>query len=223
MVYRDPETGQFVSGTDGASRDYRDYEFQHIRTEWNVDAADLPGAFPIVEEDIHVVDMEDLLHRDERAELVGVFLHALQAVIPGTTTAEASIRAEFELGIGQGSKLLENNDRDDYRGSAGESGVANISTWANDDPDVLYHAGWWAEGGFGDSTNGMGAGPDQPVLQETTHFPRDFGACPSLDERDEISESWKVTNPTGADVSDSEIGLLAAYSLVFAVEEEARY
>jgi hypothetical protein len=223
-IRRDPETGQFVSYETGhtfAVERFRDYEFVHVRTRYDVDAADLPGAFPITEEDIHVTELEDVLDRDERADLVAFNLHSLQATVPGTSSAENSLQARWELSLGTGSEMVTNSD-EDFTADTGDSGVVDKAEVDSDNPDILYFAQWTAEGGFGDSTNGLGAGPDAPVLEDNVHYPREFGACPGLDERDDITESFRLVDMGSADISDSLIMLTASYTLVFAVEERER-
>lgn len=221
-MHRDPETGQFVAGSTMHSdvERFRDYEFLHVHNRYDVDAADLPGAFAIQEEDIVSVDFSDILDRDERADLVALQIHSLQASVPGTSSAESALNARWELGIGAGSLMVTSGDVDSSSNDAGSSGVVDINEWAADSPDVLYFASWVSEGGYADSTNGLGGGPDQPVISDQVHYPREFGACPIFDERDEISESFLLTDQGGADISDSLIILDASYSLVFGVSEE---
>jgi len=218
MVHRDPDTGQYVAGSHGVDR-FGDYEFQHIANQYKIDAADVPGAFAVQESDINVVEMDDLLHRDERADLVALDVHSLQASVPGTSSAESALIARWELGLGAGDELIlpEDQQADDDTGS---SGVVDKRSWDSDSPDVLYDAHWIAEGGYADTSSGLGGGPDQPIITDSVHYPREFGACPDLDQRDEITESFFLSDRGGADISDSLVELRAAYSLVFAVHEE---
>lgn len=223
MVHRDPETGQFTSGTGMAMAErFTDYEFQHVQSEYRVPAADLPGAFPIDEEDLVTVELDDVLHRDERADLVAVRVHSLQASIPGTASAETGLDVSWELSLGAGSEMIVGSDKDFTADDAGTSGVMNIDQWQSDSPDVLAFYSWIAEGGFADSTNGLGGGPDQPVITDDVHYPAEYGTCPELDDRDEITESLTLNDTGSADISDSLVIVEASYSLVFAVHEEAR-
>jgi hypothetical protein len=217
MVHRDPETGLFVSDDHSVDR-YSDFEHQHVHSSYDVDAADLPGAFPIQESDIRVVDLDDLLDRNERADLIMLEIHGIQASVPGTTTTEAALRAAIEIGIGAGDRMILAEDRDDST-DTGSSGVVDRNLWESDSPDTLYFAEWISEGSFGDTANGVGAGADAPVLEDETHFPRDYGTCPEFDERDEITESIVLDEVGGAGIDDSLIELNVSYSLVFAIEE----
>jgi len=217
-IQRDPETGQFVSSSTGHVQRFRDYEFQHVHSEYDIDASDLPGSLPLEEPDIRVLSMDDLLHRDERADLVALNLHSLQASIPGTSTAESTLKVLWELSTGAGARLVEVGDAN-FTADTGVSGAIDSQFWDSDDPDILYFADWNAEAGFSDTGNSVAAGPDAPVLEDQVHFPREFGACPEFDERDEITESFRLESPGDADISDSLINLQAAYSLVFAVHD----
>lgn len=212
-VTRDPETGQFTTMDHGPER-YNDYEQLHISSQYTVNAGDLPGAFPITETDINVVEFSDLLDRDERADLVMIQVHSIQASVPGTSSAESALKAGFELSLGPGSEMLETSDS-----STETQGVVDARYWDSDSPDVLYFANWVAEGGFADSTNGLGGGPDAPIQNDDVHFVKDFGTCPSLDDRDEITESIRLADVGGADISDSLIQVQVSYSLVFNVHE----
>jgi hypothetical protein len=216
MAHRDPETGRFVADSD-VDR-FTDYEFQHIANQYVVDAADLPGAFPIEESDLNIVDMDDLLHRDERADLVALNVHSIQATVPGTSSAESALLVRWELTLGAGDEMVLSEDAQ-IDTNTGSSGVIDKASWDSDSPDILYSAHWVAEGGYADSTNGLGGGPDQPVITDSVHYPREFGACPDLDERDDISESILLADRGGADISDSLIQINVVYSLVFAVHE----
>lgn len=218
MVHRDPETGQYVADDGMKMAHYADYVFQHVHSEYQVPAGDLPGAFPIQESDIRVIPLDDLLDRQERADLVAIQIHALQASVPGTSSAESGLEARFELRAGVGDELVLNEDRNTGT-DQGSSGVVDTRFWDSDSPDVLYFADWTAEGGFGDSTNGLGAGPDQPVLDADIHFPRDFGSCPQFDDRDEITESFYLDDLGGADISDSLVRLDISYTLIFSVHD----
>lgn len=219
MVYRDPETGQYVSDDGTMPARYDDYEFQHIHSRYTVPADELPGAFPLTETDITATNLDDVLDRHERAELVTLQVHSLQASVPGTSSAESALGARFELRAGVGDELIQTDDRT-TTANAGESGVVTAENWDSDSPDALYFASWVAEGGFADSTNGLGGGPDQTVLSETVHYPREFGACPEFDDRDDITESFRLADLGGADISDSLIVLDVSYTLVFAVHED---
>lgn len=221
MVHRDPETGQFVSGPASHSQIERfsDYEFVHVHNEYNIDASDLPGSLPVLEENAAVIDLDSVLDRDELADLIMLDVHGIQASIPGTSSAESSLRASLEIGVGTGSRMLSSQDRDDAENDSGSSGVLDFAKWSSDSPDVLWFADWNAEASFADSSSGLGGASDAPVLDGRMHFPREFGACPAFDERDEISESFKFSSVGSADISDSLIRLTTAYSLVFAVEE----
>lgn len=217
QVVRDPETGQFqsVSGQDAR---FSDFEFKHIHSRYDVDAADLPGAFTVNEGDINSLPLDDVLHRDQRADLIMLNLHSLQAAVDGTASAENALEASWELRIGDGDAMVLNEDRT-IDNDIGSSGVVDRHFWESEDPDILYFANWTAEGGYGDSTNGLGAGPDAPVLADQIHYPAEFGTCPELDRRDDITESIRFDDVGGADISDSIIHLRAAYTLVFNVRD----
>lgn len=217
-ITRDPDTGQFVSQETGHVGRFRDYTFQHVKSQYRVSAGDLPGAFPISEEDIRTTELDDILHRGERAELVALQLHHLYAAVPGTSSAEGNIEAMFELSTGTGSQMVTLEDRD-----SGSVGDVTTLHWVSDDPDILYFASIYGENSFADTASGIGGGADTGSLgPETVHYPREFGACPDFDERDEISESWRVNVPGAAEPTDSLIEWGADYSLVFAVEERDR-
>lgn len=219
MVHRDPETGQFVSsGGHQLAQSYRDYEFKHVRSHYDVDAADLPGAFPIEEEAIRTVSLDDCLHRDELADLVMLNIHALQASVPGTASAENSLEARWELSLDHSSEMVLGTDQDTGT-DGGDSGVIDTAFSESDNPDILFFGEWSAEGGYADSTNQLGGGPDAPLIQNQLNYPAEFGVCPRLDDRDEVVESFRFQDQGGADISDSLIQLSAAYTLVFAVEE----
>jgi hypothetical protein len=94
--------------------------------------------------------------------------------------------------------------------------------WQSDDPGILYHAGWIAEGSFSDTGNSVAGGADAPVLDQDSHYPRDYAACPRYDDRDEITESFRLRNPGSTPIEDSLIKLEVAYSLVFLVHEADR-
>lgn len=216
MVYRDPETGLFQSGDDD-DYDYRDYEFQHVHSQYEVPADELPAALPIEESDIRSTNLDDLLDRNERADLVAVVVHSLQAAGTGTFSEETSLEARFELRAGVGSELVTAEDGNDEQ--VGDEDVVNATFWESDSPDVLYHAAWYSSAGFNDTAGGTGAGSDQPVLDQDVHFPREFGSCPQFDDRDEITESIYLNDTESAVADDGEIALEASYTLVFAVHD----
>lgn len=216
MRHRDPETGQYVSGARATHWD--DYEFVHVSSEYGVSASDLPGSFPIAESDIRSVSLDDIMDRDERADLVAVFVHALQASVTGTSSAESSLETHWELHAGVGDELVLRDDRD-YTADTGSSGVVSTSFWESDSPDPLYHAHWVSEASFADSSSGVGGGADAPVLSEALNYPREFGSCPTFDDRDEITESLFLANPGSANIDDSQIDVYASYTLVFGVHE----
>lgn len=216
MPHRDPETGQFVAGSGGSHWD--DYEFVHMNTKYKIDAGDLPGAFPINESDIRSTSLDDLLDRDERADLVAIQVHGLQASVPGTSSAESALQVGWELHAGVGDEMILGPDGD-FTGNTGDSEVIDKTEWQSDSPDVLYFAAWTAEGGFADSTNGLGGGPDQPVLDQDLNMPREYGSCPTFDDRDEITESFYMDDAGSADISDSLVHLRASYTLVFRVHD----
>jgi len=218
MPHRDPETGQFVAGT-GATH-FDDYEFVHVNSQYSVSSGDLPDAFPIEESDIREISLDDIMDRDERADLVAIVIHALQASVPGTTSAEAALEARWELHAGVGDEMILPGDGD-FDVDSGSSDVVDIFAWHSDSADVLYHANWEAEGGFADSTNGLGGGPDAPVLDQTVNYPREYGSCPTFDDRDEITESFFLEDTGGAGISDSLVRLKASYTLVFAVRDRS--
>jgi hypothetical protein len=197
---------------------FDEHEFKHVRSSFNVDASDLPGAFPIDESDIRVIGLEDIMDRDERADLVAVQVHGLQASVPGTSSAESALLVRWELRAGPGDELIATNDSD-FTDNSGESGVVDTNFWTSDSPDALFFASWVAEGGFADTSSGLGGGPDQPVIESERNFPRELGSCPEFDDRDEITESLYLNDLGGADISDSSIFLEASYSLVFAVRD----
>jgi hypothetical protein len=196
---------------------FDDYEFVSGRTRFKVNASDLPGSLPIQEDDIRELSLNDVLDRHERADLVAVIVHDLQASVPGTASAECPIEAGWELHAGVGSSMILGDDAETTTG-AGESGVVDYGAAESDSPDVLAFARWVAEGGFNDSGN-TAAGPDQPVINHDINYPRDYGSCPTFDDRDTVTESIYLGNVGSADVSDSLILLISAYTLVFAVHE----
>jgi len=216
MLPRGPD-GQFLSHDEVV--DYRDFEFQHVSNKYSIAADELPAAFPILEEDITAVKLDDLLHREERADLVAVMVHTLQGSVSGTSSAESALEVNWELNIGNGSNLTLENDRD-TTDNAGNSGVVTIESAESDDPNTLYHGAWVAEGGFSDTATGVAAGPDQAVIDADVHYPRDYGACPRLDDRDEITESFHLNFIGGADITDSRVELRVSYTLVFAVHDD---
>jgi hypothetical protein len=218
-ITRDPETGRFVSSEAGHIERFRDFMFQHVHNSYSVSAGDVPGSFPIEESDISTIEMDDLLHRDERADLVRLNIHALQSSVPGTSSAESALETRFELTLGAGDEMVLTEDQT-VDNNTGSSGVVDRIQAVSDNPDVLWFGQWTAEGGFADTSSGPGGGPDQPVITDEIDYPRDFGACPTLDHRDEITESFQLDDEGSADISDSLVNLDVSYSLVFAVYEE---
>jgi len=218
-ITRDPDTGQFVSGSHGfAAERYTDFEYVHNQSIYDIDAEDLPGSFPVVETDINVVDLDDIMDRHERANLVMLRLNALQASVPGTSSAESALETRYELGVGAGSEMVENADTQ-FDQNVGSSGAVDRRIAESDSADVLFHASWIAEGSFADSASGLGGGPDTPVMSESVHYPNEFGVCPAFDDRDEITESFRFTDVGSADISDSVINLETNWTLVFGITE----
>jgi len=215
MVHRDPETGQFTGDLHGM-HSFDDYEFEHVLSRYDVDAEDLPGAFPIQQSDIRTIRLDDLLDRDERADLVAVQVHGLQASVPGTSSAESSLFTRYEIRAGAGDELISLEDENFTDDGAG---VVDTAYHGTDSRDVLFAAAWIAEGGYADSSNSIGAGPDQPVLQAERHYPRELGSCPVFDDRDEITESIYLDDVGSADISDSLIRVTSSYTLVFGIHD----
>jgi hypothetical protein len=138
--------------------------------------------------------------------------------VPGTSSAESALACRWELHAGAGSATVEDVDSETRR-NIGSDDALNVESWESDSQDVLYHAHWVAEGSFADTSSGLGGGPDQPALDQDINYPREYGSCPTFDDRDEVTESIHLDQLGGADISDSLVSVSASYTLVFRVHD----
>lgn len=98
MVHRDPKTGQFVA--DGQSFD--DIETMTFSHHFRMEAADLDGTaggtMPQGEafQGYQIIDLDELLDRHERAELISAD-HHMALMAPSTRTADGTVAASIEV------------------------------------------------------------------------------------------------------------------------------
>lgn len=195
---------------------FHDLEVQHQNHRYEVEAADLPGSFPILEESIVDFEPANGLERREVAELLAIWVRGIQATVPGTTSAEAALNASYELSLDDGEENVGGAVTQD----TGDSGVVNQRTLSSDSHAVLYSAEVIAEGGFADSTNGLGGGPWAQTIQDYLDFRTVTGRGPEVGPFQDLHEHIRFDNIGGADISDSLIRLTANYTLFWDVREE---
>lgn len=179
MVYRDPDTGKFVSGDlDGEQRTIEATLASAIL------AADATGGQQIQAvdgEEAQTVDFGEFLEADE------VFvLHEMQgrAILAGptTATAESSIHLEYHvgqdsaLGLSTRSSTFWTNSNPDFT-----EGIAEVNADAGDNDEPLWFSQMAATPSIADSASGLAAGSD--IDRDDI---RRYGVGERFDEDDEI-------------------------------------
>lgn len=191
MSVRDPQTGKFVSPEDAG---YDDWEFATNYLSHNVPASQLGGATDgtIGEaynfEGLPLYEMDELLDRDEAADLVRA-IHVLEAGITSTETADGTLRATMEISTSPDRKVA-NEVAGQGTGISGEFNGGGSITDASalgerlvfeDSRDLLGRPlTALAYGPITDGTNGVGgagtAGTDRVDIEDPIGFdlhPRD--------------------------------------------------
>lgn len=207
MVHRDPETGQFVSGSGGDSMDttYSDLEWYHQRYHLYAEHASGSGTNTYTVGDDRALDTErappDGLDSNEVAELVTARIIEWAGVLnTGDVDTEPGM-AEYRLGVGfnthgdEFSVFTPDTDveNSDFIGSGDtSSGAVSIGEPTDDPGELLATYGNVAWPGL-DTTNGAGAGAG-PVGERREHV-LDFSgldAGPVVDKTDDLTVAAKV-------------------------------
>lgn len=214
MAARDPETGQFVSGSGTGSGSYRDYSVTNIMADYRVAAAELPGAFPIIET-VPMGDAVQDLHHDQRAHLTQAQLH-MQATVPGTLSEESTLIAVMELSLDADPALAGENLA--IQEEANEIGNLDRRSRLNvDEPDVLFTQFEVNQGSFADTVNGVGGGADAKTGPVQRTYP---GGGPVVDRRDNLYLHISADDFLAAAISDSAIEFTLVGLLYWRVFEE---
>lgn len=184
MVHRDPDTGQFVSG----SSSFHDVEVINFAFQFSVAAAQNTGATDQFYGDdtdfegVLLYDLDDIVDRHAVARVLEA-QHALSVQPTGTQTADSATRAIVEISSSPSSSVSFSAPASEMGAVGDQSGLTvEFLDRVDDSLDVLGRPlEAMAQGPFTDGTNGLGGGggPGHDSLETEPH---DF----ILDRRDEM-------------------------------------
>lgn len=183
MPHRDPDTGQFVAGDPGRTRDaaYGDFDIQTFRTLANPNSALTSGIATF--ENWETFEPLGGLTRDELAELVylDVSVHPKAAPV---ADEEGHWSTAWEFSLDNDPKAIDHDDSVDTADVDGVSGM-DRDTWnIETDPDILDVASASVMAAV-DETSGPGAGTAVPY-DRTYDFRAMFGRGPVLDRHSDL-------------------------------------
>lgn len=185
MVYRDPETGKFVSGTD-ENHCFEDLELVHGMVAHRVDAADLGGGEQSFRynEEATVVDFGELLDQHEVGEVVaGRFAQSLSA--PTTATAEGFVYSTTQI-TSDPSFNWRSVVATPLSGSHNTDDSVDMLQQSAHDNEILFQISQAATGSNRDTASGTAAGSDIAQTDEFVDFRNVYGGGPVYDEDDEL-------------------------------------
>lgn len=215
MVYRDPDTGKFVSDGSSSHGDVDRYARVTGALSMSIPAADLSGginAEELIGDEAEIVDFSNNLDNDEvfvvhRIDIRSVF------TMPTTATAEGSGFAAYRLVADQAERSVTGalQPVDPYgrpeHFSGGEDGLFNVRQAESFDSSDLYQGMMVAENSWSDTANsvagGAAPGDDRTVLE----FEEENR--PAFDSNDEL------TMPSVIDVQNvSDHAIALSHSVV---------
>lgn len=177
MVYRDPRTGQFVSGDGGGMGDVFS-----ARLSTTIPAADLAGGQQgkegVTGEEAILVDFTPYLDSDEVFECREVNLGATLS-LPTTATTEGSAYVDFALRSDFG-EVVPGRPTHYGAGADREDGVADINHGQSEDDAIMALGHLYAENSVVDTVNALGAGSDHSQDRQYVQMDKAF------DQDDEV-------------------------------------
>lgn len=183
MVYRDPETGQFVSSGEGD--DWVDTTRIAASLHSSIPAADLSGGKAnagVEGEAAEIADFTDVLENDEIFRLRSVQISATFAM-PTSATAESSGEVTWALTRGSHAFPFFINSPF-YNGSVDiEDGIADVTSASDEESAALAIGQLRSEPSFLDTVNGAGGGGINGADHRTVQFGK---AGPAFDRDDEL-------------------------------------
>lgn len=200
MAVRDPDTGQFVSGS-GTVRWDEDVELVHLSTDLKIDAADLSGGtgatggqnFKLEPDNLTLMQGSEFLDRGEVARLMAIEAEAV-AYTNSTSTEDGTVRADVAATSGFDNGPIYGLDAGFTEG-VNDSGVIDVIDDSQTDFDLL-HRPLEAIGtsAFSDTSTGVG-GAGSPGRSTSSWSYGPHG--PEFDHRDAINlaasiEQWNV-------------------------------
>lgn len=191
MASRDPQTGQFVSGS-GTATNYRDHQGQHVRATFRDNGLPADGKMSIADI-VEVTPPGD--RRQEEAELVALHVHNLRTEIDEAEVTDGDgIRAGFEISRDEdiGSLTQYRTERDLSNNTLESDTVSNAASALSrqtiqTDNDQLWFALLRGEAGGGGRVNARG-GPWY------IDFRRTFGSGPIFTGGDAIHVHGRVNS-----------------------------
>lgn len=193
MVYRDPQTGQYQSGSRDSSGRYATVT---ANIASSIPAADLAGGTDIQSVDgdeAQLIDFTTILDSDEvflLDQLQGrAFLSApTTATAEGTVLLEYSLSRDFEFPNSGTSSAF-------WTGSAQrEDGIADVNQTQTDNDMAIWISQMSATPSIADSVNGLAGGSDMDREDIRQHWHGD--GRPAFDRDDELvaPHQWQVDN-----------------------------
>lgn len=183
MAVRDPVTGQFRSAV---QENYDDIEVASWLTHLGVQAADLTGTTGFGGqtdewENHQVVDLDDILDRDEAADLIAAY-HRVVVFQNSTATADGTVQAHVEVATSGNRLLGPAMGNTDAVGGAGDV----VGTTTSQDTIDLIGRALTATGHapFSDGATGVGGGGSAGEDQVALSFPP--GRLGQFHPRDEV-------------------------------------
>lgn len=184
MVYRDPETGKFVSSGDGD--DWIDTTRIAASLHSAIPAADLGGnkvTAGVDGEEAEIADFTDILDNDEIFRLRSLQVTGTFAM-PTTATAESAGQVTWELTSDStgmpfdiGSPYFNNQIEQ-------EEGIVDINSHSDEASSALAVGQMRAEASFLDTVNALGGGGINGSDRRTIDFGREG---PAYDRDDELN------------------------------------
>lgn len=202
MVYRDPDTGQFVSSGGGAKAYHDATRIGGLLTAV-IPAADLSGGTgdnQVSGDETEIVDFDGYLANDEVFRLQMARVSAVLS-LPTTATAEGSGTLKYGIG-GSGDINAAIHNTDSFYGSAtvAEEGQVDIHQDNHQEMPSIWHLGTlYAENSAADSTNGLGVGGDSAHESELIPFGANLGDGPVYDRDDELYAPFEVATDNISD------------------------
>lgn len=196
MVHRDPETGKFVSDNGPEGARYIDTERLHFAEAFSDPASDHSGATGQNYgegdgwEGIELIEIGDILERDEVAEVIRLSIVA-QCSLPSTATSDGTVRAIAQVSLDDDLTSLDltSNWSDVTKPSGIQATQVSGGGFDNEDAaDMLTRALMVGTGAqFSDGASGVGGSASfghDAVAREWTP-----GFAPVVDDRDVLYTS----------------------------------
>lgn len=226
LVHRDPETGQFLSGSGGGdqAQTYDDHRVMQVQqtTRFN-DATDQAA----VERSLPEIDLQRndtlSLNHDEMAELAVLRINSFRAYVDDNDFADAeNFRGGMSIAINY-DDMAWVNDNDIETDNIGNSDELAGRTRLDDDPRRLWHTNVTYQNA--DSETGQGHPWTQPgdISDVVVNFRELFGQGPLLDSNDSFVHGTFI-NPVNTGGNGNLVMLISwtGYFDVFEVETARR-